>query len=288
MKRVVAYLLTLVLCIVCSCALCEDSVNVVTIQEWLDAKGECGDCLLVVLVDQAVNPMLAIIHDETASVRLFAEVAAAEICDGDVLLLRNPEYNEYEGEVEMAFPDILRRIYTTALNASKRVPAEQYEFTASPDEIVFISDQVFSGEVSIIGIGQMVYFQNCEFKGNIVNGAPESTKVYISYDCEFIGDAHCIVNSGLTEADLYYDTPKFLLEKSVEVESAQLGGVIAMGEGDLVFNGVTYSMNNLQLVQKLDGSVVSYEEGMEDNCSMHGVMHWWENGEEVIVTVGIE
>ncbi len=288
MKRIVAFLLILVLCMTCTAALGEGEVNAVTIREWLDAKGDCGDCLIVAIVDEVVNPMLAVICDETASVHLFAEVASAEICDGDVLLLHNPAYNEYEGEIEMAFPEIVRRVYTSEANASKRVDAEQYEFEASPDEEIVISDRIFNGDVSVSGIGQLVIFQNCEFRGNIVNNAPEFTKVYIGYDCEFADGAHCIIDSGVREADLYYETPKFILEKYVEIECKDLGGVIAMGDGEIVFNGESYGMDNLQLIQKADGSVVQYEEGMEENCSMHGVMRWWENGEEVFVTAGIE
>lgn len=287
MKRI-AIILTVILCMMFTCAFAEGDVNVVTIREWLDAKGECGDCLIVAVVDEVVNPMLAVISDETASVHLFCEVSAAEICDGDVLLLRAPGYNEYEGEIEMAFPEILRRVYTSQMNASKRAQAEQYVFEAIPDEIVLVSDQIFDGDVTVSGVGQMIYFQNCEFNGNVINCAPESTKVYIAYDCVFAEGAHCIINSGVREADLYYDTPKFIIERYVEVECTDLGGVIAVGDGEIVFNGEIYGMEGLQLVQLADGSVVDYEEGMENNCSMHGVMRWWENGEEVFVTAGIE
>ena len=288
MKRLAALLLILVLCLTSTAALGEGEVNAVTIQEWLNAKGDCGDCLIVAVVDEVINPMLAVICDETASVHLFAEVSAAEICDGDVLLLHNPAYNEYEGEIEMAFPEIVRRVYTSEISASKRMDARQYEFEASPDEEITISDTVFHGDVSVSGVGQLVIFRNCRFEGNLINCAPELTKIYICYDCEFADGAHCIIDSGVREANLYYETPKFVLEKYVEIESSDLGGVIAMGDGDIVFNGKTYGMDDLQLIQKADGSVVDYEEGMESSCSMHAVMHWWENGEEVLVTAGIE
>ncbi len=70
MKRIIALLVTVVLLAACASALA-DGRKFVTINEWLDAKGECGDCALVVQVREVLGPVLAVVEDETGSVNLF-------------------------------------------------------------------------------------------------------------------------------------------------------------------------------------------------------------------------
>ena len=49
-----------------------EGTKFVTIQEWIDAKGECGDCMLLLRVKTILNPVLAIAEDETGTVNLFS------------------------------------------------------------------------------------------------------------------------------------------------------------------------------------------------------------------------
>ena len=76
MKKTIALALSIVLILVSlSCvALAEEAPKFVTIQEWLDAKGECGNCMLVLKVIEELNPTVALVADETGSVNLFSGI----------------------------------------------------------------------------------------------------------------------------------------------------------------------------------------------------------------------
>ena len=111
MKRIIALLVTVVLLAACASAL-TDGRKFVTINEWLDAKGECGDCALVVQVREVLGPVLAVVEDETGSVNLFtgaeedllfnfADHNDAEYYRHWIFVISNPEYNVFEGTVEL-------------------------------------------------------------------------------------------------------------------------------------------------------------------------------------------
>jgi len=123
MKKTVALALSIVLVLVSlSCfAQAEEGPKFVTIQEWLDAKGECGDCMLLVKIVQILNPVLALAADETGTVNLYSGGNDPEsfvaffdeegrLLDGYVLVIANPKYNPYEGTIEMANWTLLRMI----------------------------------------------------------------------------------------------------------------------------------------------------------------------------------
>ena len=121
MKKTIALVLSVVLVIISlSCiAQAEEGPRFVTIQEWLDAKGECGDCMLVLKIVQEINPTVVLVADETGTANLFSgineessfiefmnENSIAKV--GYVLVIANPKYNEYEGNIEMAAWTLLR------------------------------------------------------------------------------------------------------------------------------------------------------------------------------------
>jgi len=123
MKKTIALALSMVLILVSiSCIVqAEEGPRFVTIQEWLNAKGECGDCMLVLKVVQEVNPTVALVADETGTVNLFSgineESSFIEFMSqesgpkvGYVLVIANPKYNEYEGNIEMAAWTLLRML----------------------------------------------------------------------------------------------------------------------------------------------------------------------------------
>ena len=123
MKKTIALTLSMVLILVSlSCVVqAEEGPRFVTIQEWLNAKGECGDCMLVLKVVQEVNPTVALVADETGTVNLFSgineESSFIEFMSqesgpkvGYVLVIANPKYNEYEGNIEMAAWTLLRML----------------------------------------------------------------------------------------------------------------------------------------------------------------------------------
>lgn len=120
MKKTIALVLSIVLVLVSfSCiAQAEDEPKFVTIQEWLDAKGECGNCMLLLKITQILNPVLAVAADDTGTINLFSGNGEdsmiinfmSDECpqEGAILVIANPRYNEYEGTVEMADWTVLR------------------------------------------------------------------------------------------------------------------------------------------------------------------------------------
>ena len=119
MKKVVALLLVCMLALAAASSLAEGA-KFVTIKEWLDAKGECGDCMLVLRIKTVLNPVLAIAEDETGEINLFSGNGPdtmivpfmGEDCVGEgfIIVIANPRFNEYEGTIEMADWEILRII----------------------------------------------------------------------------------------------------------------------------------------------------------------------------------
>lgn len=120
MKKMIAMVLAMLML---SVAVCAETVTV-TLQDWLDAKGECGEIELTVKVEEVINPVLALVSDETASVNLFGVTVEGEFTDfitldlqaGDVLTIANPVYNEYEGTIELAdsvLVELIRAAETT-------------------------------------------------------------------------------------------------------------------------------------------------------------------------------
>ena len=121
MKKTIALALSIVLVLASlSCITqAEEGPKFVTIQEWLDAKGECGDCMLLLKIKQVLNPVVALVVDETGEVNLFSganeESSFVEFMseengnlDGYILVVANPKYNPFEGNVEMAQWTLLR------------------------------------------------------------------------------------------------------------------------------------------------------------------------------------
>ena len=90
----------------------------ITIREWLEARGECGDCMLLVRIKSILNPVLAVAEDETGTVNLFSAngednmivnfMGDEGLTEGSILVIANPHWNEYEGTIEMAEWTILR------------------------------------------------------------------------------------------------------------------------------------------------------------------------------------
>ena len=131
MKKTIALALSIVLVLVSlSCiAQAEEGPKFVTIREWLDAGGECGDCLLLLKVSQILNPVLAVAEDDTGTINLFSGNGEdsmiinfmSDECpqEGAILVIANPRYNEYEGTVEMADWTVLRIMRDPAVSTGE-------------------------------------------------------------------------------------------------------------------------------------------------------------------------
>jgi len=113
MKKVIALLLAVCCMASAAAAAGGEGTRFVTVQEWLDAKGECGECMLLLKVETVLNPVLAIGRDETGTVNLYSGNAEetdiivwfmGEDCagEGSTMIIANPRYNIYEGTIEMA------------------------------------------------------------------------------------------------------------------------------------------------------------------------------------------
>lgn len=128
MKKTIALALSIVLVLVSfSCiAQAEEAPKFVTIQEWLDAKGECGDCMLLLKITQILNPVLAVAADDTGTINLFSGNGEdsmiinfmSDECpqEGAILVIANPRFNEFEGSVEMADWTVLRIMRDPTIN----------------------------------------------------------------------------------------------------------------------------------------------------------------------------
>ena len=120
MKKTAAFLSTVVLMIVVLlCPALSEEVRFVTVQEWLDAKGECGDCMLLLKIQEVLNPVVAIGADETGTINLYSGGETSIIIEfgneermltGYWIVIANPKYNVFEGTIEMTNWSLLRLI----------------------------------------------------------------------------------------------------------------------------------------------------------------------------------
>ena len=118
-KPIVLLFAIIIMLITFSCTALSEEARFVTIQEWLDAKGECGDCMLLLKIQEVLNPVLAIGADETGTINLYSGGENSLIIEfgneermltGYWMVIGNPKYNEYEGTIEMADWALLRMI----------------------------------------------------------------------------------------------------------------------------------------------------------------------------------
>ena len=118
MKKTAVLFFTVVLMIVVLlCPALSEEVRFVTVQEWLDAKGECGDCMLLLKIQEVLNPVVAIGADETGTINLYSGGETSIIIEfgneermltGYWIVIANPKYNVFEGTIEMANWSLLR------------------------------------------------------------------------------------------------------------------------------------------------------------------------------------
>ncbi len=120
MKKTIALALSIVLVLLSFSivAQAEEGPKFVTIREWLDAEGNCGDCMLLLKITQILNPVLAVAADDTGTINLFSGNGEdsmiinfmSDECpqEGAILVIANPRFNEYEGTIEMADWTVLR------------------------------------------------------------------------------------------------------------------------------------------------------------------------------------
>ena len=286
MKKLLALILTLVLCLCCITSLGEGELA----GGWTlcDVKADIPEEALLAF-DTAMQGLVGVGYEPVAllSTQLVAGMNYCFLCKATPVVPNAVSswayvyvYADLNGGAEITCIGNIEQ--TLNEEPVGRADATEYEFTASPDEELYICDIKFNGEVAIHGEGQAITFVNCEFCGNVVSYANSQTQVRIMGDCEFCDGAHCVLKSGTKEADMDYSIPKFVICLPVQVECEDLGGVISTCTDEVVFDGKTYTLDDAQYYIGGDDSVGAYEEGME--VSVLIVMHWWENGEEIVFT----
>ena len=131
MKKTVALALSAVLVLVSLFCVAQagEAPRFVTVREWLEAKGECGDCMLLLKITQILNPVLAVAADDTGTVNLFSGNGEdsmiinfmSDECpqEGAILVIANPRFNEFEGTVEMADWTLLRIMRDPAIGTGE-------------------------------------------------------------------------------------------------------------------------------------------------------------------------
>ena len=169
-----------------------------------------------------------------------------------------------------------------ALAEDVRVAAS-YEYNLADGEERYVENLIFSGDVVIAGENANIVFANCEIKGNVVLKAAEGTKVMLM-GCDVLGE--CIIENEVTGAGLDYNNPKFLADGPVSVRcDGGAGSVIALGDFEVTFNGVTYTMADSELfidAANPEAGLVPYE-GQE--ASYFIVCRYSEGGEAKITVV---
>ncbi len=129
MKRMIVLILAAALLLATiPCTFAEEN-RFITIREWLDVKGECGECMLLLKITQILNPVLAVAEDDTGRINLFSGNGEdsmiinfmSDECpqEGAILVIANPRYNEYEGTVEMADWTVLRILRDPTLDKAE-------------------------------------------------------------------------------------------------------------------------------------------------------------------------
>lgn len=170
---------------------------------------------------------------------------------------------------------------TNVEQSGEKQVAEEYVFELAEGEQKAVENLVFEEDVTVSGDNAQIVFNNCEFKGNIVNTANLGTQVVLSASTI---DGQCVFENDTKEATMEVSFPKFLVDAPVDVVCEEcIGAVIPLGDFEITFNGEPYTMADSELFVDLtnaEAGFVPYE-GQEANY--YCVAQWWENGEKVLM-----
>ena len=160
MKKTIALIASVILVlIIVSCAALSEEARFVTIQEWLDAKGESGDCMLLLKIQEVLNPVLAIGADDTGTINLYSGGENSIIIEfgnderlltGYWMVIGYPKYNEYEGTIEMADWSLLSAIPDTqTVQFNAEIAAKTEEIQALQTELERYAEQMAGADAYI-------------------------------------------------------------------------------------------------------------------------------------------
>ena len=137
----------------------------------------------------------------------------------------------------------------------------------------------FPGDVIISGDNARVTLSNCQVQGNVILTAGEGTMVLL-FGTTVAGD--CVLQSGVSEGTIETSLPKFMTDSPIRlVSDNSLGGVIALGDFDVTFNGEAFGPKDISLYYE-NGGLVTYEGQPFD---YYVLARWWEQGEETTLVM---
>lgn len=160
---------------------------------------------------------------------------------------------------------------------SGREEATEYVFTLFEGEEKTVENLLFREDVTISGDNAYIEFINCEFLGDVINTADVATAVYFTSDT--VTNGVCILRNNTKEATIDTPIPKFITEVPIEVVCEDCAGnIVALGDIEIVRNGVSYTMADAEYFYDSEAGLVPYE-GQASSCLW--VAQWWENGEQI-------
>lgn len=161
-----------------------------------------------------------------------------------------------------------------------REPAEVYEFDLSGQEIV-VEGQIFDGDITIIGEGGQVTFNNCAFNGNIFNKGGVGARILLSEDCEVIEGFACVLDTDIGEATLETDLPKFLIFCEMpEIICETSGSVATTADKPIRMNGEVFPVESATSYMNEETGEMGEYTGQE--VTIHNYGMWIENGVKVV------
>jgi len=167
---------------------------------------------------------------------------------------------------------------TTDENVRSKATVFTYELGA--EEELTVENLIFDEDVTISGDFGIIVFENCEFNGDIINTAEQFTRVILSEGT--IVNGNCVFKNAIKEASMDYPMPKFLSPNTLNIVCEDcIGSAILLGtEQNIIFNGETYSMADVELFYDANTNELVPYEGQEASTLFVG--QWWENGEKVL------
>lgn len=161
-----------------------------------------------------------------------------------------------------------------------RIKATEYIFELAEGEERTVENFVFDGDVTIRGDFGIIIFENCEFNGNIINAADQFTRVILPDGTSVNGN--CVFKNTIKEANMDYPMPKFISPNTLNIVCEDcIGSCILDGtENNIIFNGETYSMADVEFFYDAEANELVPYEGQEVSTLFVG--QWWENGEVVL------
>jgi len=168
-----------------------------------------------------------------------------------------------------------------SISIEERILSETHEFALSEGQNESIYGRIFENDVIISGDNATISFENCHFKGNIINNGSVGTIVILTGDTKV--DGKCIIQNDQQEATLETRLPKFISDTFINVECGEncYGSAIGIGDIKIVFNDKTYDMGDSEYAYYYETDELVPYNGHE--ASVFSIAQWWENGEKIFM-----